>query len=99
MENKTNDNLPGEKIKFLLYTSESTVARLFFSSVASISSSLRSSATLCTGNLLILRCHDVEPVPVEMQIPEHFRLVASVEPFNLICKCDTLADKLSPTNT
>lgn len=55
------------------------------------------SAGWCCSAYLV--SHDVEPVPVLTQRPELFVFVTSGSLSLLICKCETLADIVSPINT
>lgn len=60
--------------------------------------SFTNSATVCSVMRLMLRCHDVEPVPVLTHIPELFTLVQE-PPLRLRPKYETRDDRLSPTYT
>lgn len=92
-------SLPASNIKFLLYISARTVAKLSLSSVGAISNRRSNSATVWTGSLFMLLFQAVEPVPVQRHRPEHFIVYCSRSPFTHISKYDTLAERASPINT
>lgn len=59
----------------------------------------RRSSTFFLDSLLILVCQEVEPVPVETHKPELFVFVITSVVLGRMCRCETLADKVSPMKT